>query len=121
MDKWFKDMADKLANKSKSDEKGCRMWLGGPCTEKHKYGTLRIKLPGGDDISRVTYVHRVAYMVSRQVACLPQGLEVSHLCHHPRCIEGSHLCLETHETNAERRSCYLQGICTQNHEPQCIV
>lgn len=124
MDNWCKAEQQKLKDSSQVMPNGCQLWLKGPDPQKCAYGKKRTKfpdVPGSSGVSEVVYVHRLAYMVSNKVVQLPQGLEVSHLCHNPRCVEPRHLCLESHEANSERITCLKQGICTKLHNPPCII
>lgn len=123
MEDWLKTVLKKLQEHSVTMPSGCRQWTGGPSHGICKYGKTRTQFPaisGTSTASQVVYVHRLAYMVSHRVAELPPHLEVSHLCHNPRCVEPEHLCLESHEKNSERISCHLQGMCTRLHIPYCI-
>ena len=121
MEDWFQLQIKKLKARSEAQPSGCILWIGGPCPQIQAYGRVRVKLPVAGSKSQVMYVHRLAYMTSRRVLELSPGLEVSHLCHQARCVEPTHLCLETHSTNQERVTCHLQGICTKNHVPHCII
>lgn len=124
MEDWCKEVKEKLAAHSEYDSVGCWLWKGGPNPKKYRYGRVRTKIPASGNKSTKSEpisVHRLAYMVFHGVTELPSDKEVSHLCHKPRCIEPSHLCLEKHESNADRITCNLQGICTQNHDPPCII
>ena len=71
--------------------------------------------------SRLIYTHKLSYLLHNKIRDVPQGTEVSHLCHEPRCIRGDHLVAEPHEVNLERITCKKQNRCTYNHYPFCIV
>ena len=100
---------------------GCVLWAGGPYSGECVYGQKRWQPPGAK--SRVEYTHRIAYMLSRGVYDLPgkdEQVDVSHICHTPRCILANHLVLEAHTINMERRACEMAKKCSGQHEPQCL-
>lgn len=96
---------------------GCVVWLG--CGSQ-KYGRKRVKFPG-DHASRLVYTHRLCYMLTHRLQQLPENIEISHLCHTPRCIRIDHLVPEPRATNADRLTCNLQRVCTKNHYPHCLI
>ena len=118
MEDWCDLYLNKLTESSQRHATGCLVWMGGPVDSK--YGQMRVKFPG-NKVSRVMYVHRVAVMVSLKLDRLPEGQEASHLCNNSRCIEPTHLILESHQINSERHHCFMQRVCTRNHEPACIL
>lgn len=128
------DLFSKLASKLysncdkglNSNGLGCILWLGP--TSKQGYGIIWVSEFGPDHAARYN-CHRLAYMIAHRLT--PQSIlkaspdtcekmEVSHLCHKRTCVNPDHLVLETHGTNAERRHCNAQGLCTAGHEPHCL-
>ena len=96
------------------------MWLFG--TEP--YGKKRVMWPGWVE-SKPVNVHRYAYQLLHYQENLPRQIdgvemEVSHLCHEPRCIRRDHLVFEPKDVNRERDHCKNQNLCTHNHFPFCI-
>ena len=51
-----------------------------------------------------------------------EGLDASHLCHEPKCINPKHLWPETHAVNMSRKECPGQGLLGYPclHNPQCL-
>ena len=67
-------------------------------------------------------VHKLLYMCMNHVTCLPENMEVSHLCHNKLCIRSDHLVLETHAQNMMRITCKNNGWCTEAHGgPTCLL
>ena len=95
---------------------GCLLWNGDKAS---RYGRKRFGFPGR--ARKASYVHRIAYQLSRCVVELPTHLEVSHLCHQKRCIFPPHLTLEERRVNQDRRKCMRQNLCTKDHAPYCIL
>lgn len=60
------------------------------------YGMLRT--PEG----RMIPAHRAAYELL--IGPIPNGREVDHMCHTPRCVNPDHLQLVSHQANGENRS-----------------
>ena len=100
---------ERVRSNSKEDENGCWIWEG---SYKHgRPGTLSMTmLPHKYGLSK-GLLNLNAY----QVSCLlfnenvddfenirAKKLEVSHLCHNPKCVNPKHLKYETHEENIKR-------------------
>ncbi len=118
VDQWFLEMSDKISKNSEMKPSGCREWLKGPYT--NTYGKITGRMPL-EKCKKTLYVHRIAYLVKERLVALPEGTEISHLCHNRRCVEPSHLRAEEHITNVERQHCKKQNSCTKNHTPHCII
>jgi len=95
---------------------GCRLWLGGPV--KGTYGQTSARLPL-ERCKKTQWVHRLSWLVANEAVRLPEGKEVSHLCHNGRCVEPAHLVAEVHEVNSSRRDCKGKK-CSEKHTPYCI-
>ena len=95
--------------------KGCVVRLD---EQASTYVRVSCTFPGKP--SQREYVHRLVYMLEHRRSSLPLHLEVSHLCHTPRCVRIDHLTLETKEMNQSRIHCKNQGFCSRNHLPLCI-
>ena len=115
IEKFCEEELRKLFEHTGVTEKGCIIWLPG----KQTYGKTRIVLPNSK--SRVEYVHRLSYMLHNRQFSLPSTLEVSHLCHCPRCLRVDHFVLEPHAINADRQHCAKQNKCTHCHFPYCLI
>ena len=51
---------------------------------------------------------------------LDKGAQLSHLCHHPACINPRHLNIETAQDNNKRKECAKQSSCIGHKEqPSC--
>jgi hypothetical protein len=48
---------------------------------------------------------------------IPEGYDVSHLCHNKKCFLPSHLAVETHITNINRNKCQRESC---EHIPRCV-
>lgn len=116
VDGWFVEMKDKLDNNSHIMANGCRIWQGGP--KAGSYGQIFARLPM-ERSKKTQWVHRVAWMVANRAIKVPDGTEVSHLCHTGRCVEASHLLVEAHVLNQDRKSCKGRD-CIKTHKPYCI-
>ena len=114
IDLWRQQELTKLLNECDRQENGCILWLKGSGI----YGRKSIRYPNSGASTR-EYVHRLSYKLSNHVFELPKNVEVSHLCHTHRCVQPSHLTLESHETNQERIHCVQQHFCTNSHFPPC--
>ena len=119
---WCQGKLLKYRNRCEKKENGCLVWGGakvGHC--KTKYGQVSLAIPQLSFPSRKFYIHRLVLMLEEGYFELPQDSEVSHLCGESLCINVDHLCIESHQTNAERRGCVLQGYCTEYHQPSCSL
>jgi hypothetical protein len=74
------------------------------------------------------FLHRLAY-VARTGQNLPAGMQASHLCDQPNCINPAHITAEDGNQNASRKSCiqircphhnFAMVIDLCNHTPACI-
>ena len=94
--------------------------------DKNEYGIVSVVWPDGK--RQHMRVHRAAFMAYHHL--LPgqivnktltrQQLDVSHRGHTPTCVESTHLTLEEHAVNNDRKVCNLQGSCFQGHVPHCL-
>jgi hypothetical protein len=103
-------------NSEKLNNSQCVVWTKSP---NKLYGTMYCKVGAA---WKTFYVHRLAYMLEHNVSQLPSGLDVSHLCHNPKCIFASHLSLEPHAINNNRQHCLSANYCTGHGEyPDCML
>ena len=106
-----------------SNETHCNLWLGAR-TGNGLYGRKQVSLPDGT--RKLMRVSRVIYMIQQRTLNVPTSnedgvtIEMSHLCHNSLCVNPTHLILEEKITNIERKHCFYQGFCTENHNPLCI-
>ena len=100
----------------------CIEWTG--FITKSGYGDLHLQLPNGKKIH--TTAHRGAYMMAYKVTQIPsvnekgEKLEVGHLCHNKKCLNSTHLILESMSINRERKMCFNSKMCI-GHTPVCIL
>lgn len=94
-------------------------------TRQGGYGILSKTIKG--QRHRV-YAHRIVCLYNMGVIDLPDGTEVSHLCHNKCCVNTAHLSVEAHAVNNSRKNCFQEQRCTKNHEnldgsklPDCIL
>jgi hypothetical protein len=105
------------------DNLGCYLWVG--ALRSSGYGRFWIKWP---DMAyrKEELAHRVAYMLEHkllpeELQAMSGGLELSHLCHHKKCVKPDHIILESHINNMSRLHCEKQGMCSANHWPLCLL
>ncbi len=65
-------------------------------------------------------------MIYNNIASLPPGLVISHLCHRSLCCNIDHLSAEPQHINNTRQTCYSNGICFKHtfgdvSYPDCIL
>ena len=63
---------------------------------------------------RNVYAHRVSYELSR--GSIPEGMEVDHLCHNPRCVNPDHLQIVSHQDNMRRSKAATKTACKRGHD-----
>lgn len=91
-------------------------------------GYVRMKIQ--NSASRIEYyLHHLAIRARDQD--IPDGMEVSHLCHNRTCFNAEHLLLETAVDNRSRNKCigwtWINSPCgcekfnPCQHNPQCIL
>lgn len=120
LDQWYAKTRKLIESKSESAPGGCLLWRGGPHdTARYPYGMMSARVPGTPK-SQPYRVHRLMYMVSRRTLDIARGLEVSHLCHHARCVQAGHIVLEPSATNHQRSICKTRNQCLDIHSPKCI-
>ena len=72
----------------------------------------------------VMNVHASVHKVSNNIApytSLGPNMDVSHLCHHPLCMNPTHLNLENRLTNNIRKTCYRNRQCVgHDSHPDCM-
>ena len=100
---------------NKNYDTGCLLWPG----NVNSYGRIRFSIQGQP--ARRYYVHRLIYMFTTRMDLSDEGVELSHLCHTPRCVRYDHIVPEPHSTNMERLHCKKQGHCIGSHEPKCLL
>ena len=89
-------------------ENGCWEWAG--CLT-HGYGIFHV--PGTKNC--VARAHEFAYQ--HLVSPVPEGLELDHLCHNPKCVNPKHLDPVTHQENMIRGLAFNsnRGNCLKTH------
>lgn len=103
----------------------CTVWTG--AREHGVYGKKVVVWPDGQ--KKTERVHRLSFMLHHRIlrANMPshneigEPIEVSHICHNSLCIRPDHLVLETHRTNMGRNTCKQKRICSQDHNPPCLI
>lgn len=94
----------------------CLLWTGTP---GKTYGSICCKV---GSTWKTFYVHRLALMMHNKAFGLPQGLDVSHLCHNERCTNIQHFSLEPHYINNNRQNCLSEKSCTGHGiYPDCML
>ena len=127
MEAFWNQIALALSKKSENNcgNYDCTEWRG--ALEHGLYGKKSVTWPDGSKTLERT--HRLSYMLSKNIlrVNLPhynengEQLDVSHLCHNPKCIKPEHLTFEPHSTNLDRIVCRQRKRCTGSHLPLCIV
>ena len=115
------NMIQKLHDKSQDrGSLGCRLWLMG---KYNGYGGIyyTFKRKDGSVCKGKAYAHRISYMLHHNTLEIDSRMQCSHLCGQPLCINPDHICIEDGQTNTSRIPCHQRKICSQNHEPHCIV
>lgn len=96
---------------------GCHEWQGGLKTNSN-YGVIKIHPPGQNITTRS--VHRIKYLCLIKNLNVDRGLDISHICHNPKCLTTEHLTLEAHEINMNRVACFNEKTCSGEHQPECL-
>lgn len=91
----YRDVRDRLAERTCDADGGCRNWTGS--VNATGYGCIRRKNAAGD--WKLEKAHRVAYELTHGE--IPYGLCVLHRCDNPRCCNPDHLFLGTRKDNNE--------------------
>ena len=112
MEGFFQKYIEIIDNKTTQNKHGCQIWQG--CIKKGPvgYGVIKARFPDGK--WHTMHVHRLRYLVHAKIMSVEPGLEVSHLCHEPQCVNVDHLSLEPHSINTDRQKCFNRGVC-RNH------
>jgi hypothetical protein len=98
---WSTDQNEKIIKNCERVGK-CLIWCLGPYKGHERYGQMRFRLPIPGTTWKTVRVHRLIYFLAagRIEDLYTEHLEVSHLCHVPRCVEPGHLVLEPSVVNA---------------------
>ena len=84
---------------------GCWEWEG-TLKKGGRYGVIDLRIQG--DRMRV-HAHRGSYIAFNKKFLLPY--DISHCCHHSRCVNPDHLSHEPHDINRDRERCREAGSC----------
>ena len=85
----------------------------------NKYTVLRRTTDAGTKIA--VNGHRLALMKKMQTVNIPEGVQASHLCHKPGCVEIDHISPETDLVNKSRKACEQRRLCLGHPGyPMCI-
>ena len=117
-----------LANSTVSAENSCIMW--NKCVND-SYGKMSYTVYLANDDGSVRSVkkwaspHRLMFAVVYDCLHLLDSphyktREISHICHHGKCVNPEHLEIETHAQNGDRDKCKHKISC-QDHDPPCIL
>ena len=127
MESFWNALALALSKKSEKNygNYDCIVWVG--ALEHGVYGKKVMNWPDGT--RTLERAHRLSYMLDKRILkenlplFSPNGdlLDISHLCHNPKCIKPEHLILESHSINIERIFCRRTKQCTNNHLPCCLI
>ncbi|CAG2191402.1 unnamed protein product [Mytilus edulis] len=127
MESFWNALALALSKKSEKNygNYDCTVWVG--ALEHGVYGKKVMNWPDGT--RTLERAHRLSYMLDKRILkenlprFSPNGdpLDISHLCHNPKCIKPEHLILESHSINIERIFCRRTKQCTNNHLPCCLI
>jgi hypothetical protein len=88
------NLEDRFWSKVKKTD-GCWEWQA--ALSEDGYGRFYTKTSTGK--AAVSKAHRMAYELS--VGPIPDGLQIDHKCHNPRCVNPKHLRTATHKQNQE--------------------
>ena len=78
---------------------------------------LTLTMKSGETKRCHVYLHVLVYLLKNRLNTMPEGLEVSHLCHQTNCLNVLHLRAETRSVNMRRKRCNEDGVCyPQSHE-----
>lgn len=124
----FEEIISKIHKKCSdaTGKHGCLLWEGATWSPG-PYGKIRNPFKQYSGQPAFLRVHRLLYMAELKIMKLPKydetgmQVELSHLCHNPKCAKLQHLTIESHEKNMERNHCKRQGLCTKNHSPSCLL
>ena len=107
-----------LLENSTPQPSGCRFWTA--ACDSHGYGVCRCpgRLPDGSVNKRVK-AHRLSksIAVGKWLDFDLHPMDVSHLCHMPKCIKPEHLSIEPRQINRSRACCRQEGLCMRDHWP----
>ena len=75
----------------------------------------------GSAIWSETKVYAYTVMCLNPGASPPSGLDTSHRCNNPWCVNAEHLCFEANTYNSSRRYCHMFKLFKHcRHNPPCI-
>lgn len=101
MDNFFQKLCKEFKPEQENTQPlGCCEWTG---TLKYKssYEIIKFHLPGHKIILK--FMHRVKYICHLKDLNILSDLNVSYLCHNPKCLNINHLTSEHHEINMAKR------------------
>ena len=126
---FLKNCHGQLQAKSTLHSNGeCMIWKG--AVNNRGYGIFRYRAPEGT--FRSIGAHRVSAFVNNGLDgnfdfVLSERLHASHLCHNKKCINPSHINLESSSINQLRQNCIrtnaCHGHCTRDgrRQPDCLL
>jgi len=86
-------------------QEGCWLWKG--FLDRDGYGLFTFR-------HKTTRAHRVAYEL--QVAAIPEGMQIDHLCRTRHCVNPHHMEVVTHRENVRRGIWVKKTHCPRGHE-----
>ena len=121
---YIEKRADSFAHQYKEDKNGCFTWMGAVrrCTldNGQTYGVFKLT---EKPLTAITvYAHVFAYFIKHQeLPSRTPAIDISHICHHPRCVNVLHLSKEARQINQQRRQCKATRTCIGHGlHPNCI-
>lgn len=94
------DTHSRMMQGTRTTEKGCQLVQLVPTKAK---GYAQVSVKGVAD--KKVLAHVLAFWVAHGPFLAADGLDVSHLCHNPLCVNPEHLVRESKEANQRRKGC----------------